>query len=264
MSISLRFNGLTIGWNGSAVGRDLSRDISFSGGRRFLAITGQTGVGKSTLVDTLSGLKAPMEGTVAWTLPGKSFFWDQTWSPAMRRTARSFHRGAATFLLQRGEMIECMTIEDNVINAVHLRNAAAGARAARQQAREQARAIVNEIMTFEERAKHGVEGMLRRYPRQLSGGQTIRMALAISMALDPTVLFVDEPTSSADPLTKKKMFTALGRWATRADTDRAVVCITHDAHFLKDAKVDFDEYRLTAHRANDKLVSPFVSIAAGG
>lgn len=260
MSVRLRFNDLTIGWNGNAVDRDLSHDISFSGKRRFLAITGQTGVGKSTLVDTLSGLKAPMAGTVEWTLPGKSFCWDQTWLPAMRRTARSFHRGAATFLLQRGEMIECMTIEDNIVNALHLRNAAAGARVAR----ERARTIVAEIMTPDELAKDGIDGMLRRYPRQLSGGQTIRMALAVSMALDPTVLFVDEPTSSADPVTKRRMFTALGRWATHVKTDRAVVCITHDAHFLKDAGVDFEEYWLPAHRGNGKLVSPVVTIAAGG
>ena len=234
MSIQLQFDKLTIGWNGKIVDRDLSERVAFSGDNRFFAITGETGVGKSTLLDTLSGLKAPMAGTVEWTLDGKSVSWNEKLSRSMKRAIQSFHSRDTAFLLQRGEMIECLTIEQNIESALSLRSTAKRSDAAR----DMARTVVAQMMTAGEHKKYGVEGMLRCYPRQLSGGQSIRMALVVSMALDPTVLFVDEPTSSADPPTKKRMFKALGRWVTEG-RDKAVVCITHDTQYLKEAEVVF-------------------------
>jgi ABC-type lipoprotein export system ATPase subunit len=247
MTISLHFDNLTVGWGGRVVDRHLSYSSTFSGERRFFAITGETGVGKSTLLDTLSGLKPPMEGTVEWILAGRPLLWDHTWSYDMRLAIRSFHRSEAAFLLQRGEMIECLSIEENIVSALALRKA--GARLSTM--RTLARTVIGQMMTPREHREYGVEGMLQCYPRQLSGGQSIRMALVVSMALDPTVLFVDEPTSSADPVTKRRMFAALGQWAVQPGTDRAVVCITHDAHYLEDAAVAFEEYRMLGHVASD-------------
>jgi len=159
--LPLRARGLGIRFGDVQALRDV--DLAIEAGRR-IAVLGANGAGKSVLLRTLHGLLVPSTGTI--TFAGRA--------ERPRSQAMVFQRPV---LLRR-------TALANVEYALGINGTPAADR--EQLAR---RAI----------ARVGLSHIARRQARALSGGEQQRIALARAWALEPALLFLDEPTSSLDP-----------------------------------------------------------------
>ncbi len=142
----------------------------------YLAIMGESGVGKSTLLNLLAGLERPSAGHVL--LDGTDLAsLDDDAATRLRRT----HVG---FVFQAFHVLPYLSVEQNVALPLELLGVAAAERTRR----------THEIM-----AAVGLGGLGDRLPRQLSGGETQRIAIARALVHRPRLVLADEPTGNLDP-----------------------------------------------------------------
>jgi sulfate/thiosulfate transport system ATP-binding protein len=161
------------------------------------ALLGPSGSGKSTLLRVIAGLERPDAGTVE--IDGR----DATSTPTQRR--------GVGFVFQHYAAFKHMTVRENV---------AFGLKVARRP-RAEIRARVAELLELVQ-----LPGLADRYPAQLSGGQRQRMALARALAVEPSVLLLDEPFGALDARVRKE----LRAWLRRLHDEVHVttVFVTHD------------------------------------
>jgi sulfate/thiosulfate transport system ATP-binding protein len=161
------------------------------------ALLGPSGSGKSTLLRVIAGLERPDAGSVE--IDGR----DATGLPPQRR--------GVGFGFQHYAAFKHMTVRENV---------AFGLKVARRPKAE-IRARVSELLELVQ-----LPGLADRYPSQLSGGQRQRMALARSLAVQPSVLLLDEPFGALDARVRKE----LRAWLRHLHDEVHVttVFVTHD------------------------------------
>jgi sulfate transport system ATP-binding protein len=161
------------------------------------ALLGPSGSGKSTLLRVIAGLERPDAGTVE--IDGR----DATNLPPQRR--------GVGFVFQHYAAFKHMTVRENV---------AFGLKVARRPKAE-IKARVDELLELVQ-----LPGLADRYPAQLSGGQRQRMALARSLATQPSVLLLDEPFGALDARVRKE----LRAWLRHLHDEVHVttVFVTHD------------------------------------
>src|SRR5687768_4031823 len=161
------------------------------------ALLGPSGSGKSTLLRVIAGLEAPDEGDVS--ILGD----DVTGIPPQKR--------GVGFVFQHYAAFKHMTVRENV---------AFGLKVARRPKAE-IKARVEELLELVQ-----LPGLADRYPAQLSGGQRQRMALARALAVEPSVLLLDEPFGALDARVRKE----LRAWLRRLHDEVHVttVFVTHD------------------------------------
>jgi sulfate/thiosulfate transport system ATP-binding protein len=161
------------------------------------ALLGPSGSGKSTLLRVIAGLERPDAGGVE--IDGR----DATSLPPQRR--------GVGFVFQHYAAFKHMTVRENV---------AFGLKVARRP-RAEIRARVDELLELVQ-----LPGLADRYPAQLSGGQRQRMALARSLAVQPSVLLLDEPFGALDARVRKE----LRAWLRHLHDEVHVttVFVTHD------------------------------------
>ncbi len=161
------------------------------------ALLGPSGSGKSTLLRVISGLEQPDAGRVV--IEGS----DVTGLPPQRR--------GIGFVFQHYAAFKHMTVQRNVAFGLEIR----------RRPRSEIKARVEELLELVQ-----LSGLAKRYPAQLSGGQRQRMALARALAVEPTVLLLDEPFGALDARVRKE----LRAWLRRLHDEVHVttVFVTHD------------------------------------
>jgi phospholipid/cholesterol/gamma-HCH transport system ATP-binding protein len=196
--ISVR--GLTLGFGERIVLRDVSFTIERG---RIFVIMGGSGSGKSTLLRGLLGLEAPLAGEIYY---GTDRFDDA--EPGRR--ADILRRFGV--LYQGGALFTSMTLAENVAVPLAM-NTALDA--------DEIAAVARLKL-----ALVGLRGFEGLYPVELSGGMAKRAGLARAMALDPEVLFLDEPSAGLDPMTSRRLDELI--LELRDGLGTTVVLVTHE------------------------------------
>jgi lipoprotein-releasing system ATP-binding protein len=183
----------------------LVRDVTLSiGAGEFVAITGPSGSGKSSLLYLLGLLDHPSEGEVL--INGEA-------TAAMDDDARARQRlSTIGFVFQFHFLLPEFSVRDNVM--IPMRRLG---RLDRAEMRERADGLL---------ASLGVGDQVDKKPDQLSGGQRQRVAVARALANDPPLLLADEPTGSLDSRSTQQVFDILSGIVER--DGRTVVAVTHD------------------------------------
>lgn len=166
-------------------------------------IMGGSGCGKSTLLRHMIGLKKPARGKVIYG--GKSL-WEA--SPEERQ---ALLRGVGV-LYQKGALWSSMTLAENVAMPL-------------QEYTDLAPSEVQELVSLK-LALVGLAGFDDYYPSEISGGMQKRAGLARAMALDPKILFFDEPSAGLDPISSRLLDDLIIE--LRDSLGATVVIVTHE------------------------------------
>jgi len=181
------------------------RGIDFSLTRgEIVAVMGPSGSGKSTLLHCMAGILAPDAGTV--TFEGRQI---EGLGEAERTRLR---RTSFGFVFQFGQLVPELSALENVALPLLLNNVK------RSTAEEEAAVWFPRL---------GLEGMERRRPGEMSGGQAQRVAVARALVTRPSVVFADEPTGSLDTIAGEQVMELLTAAATEQNT--SVLLVTHEA-----------------------------------
>jgi putative ABC transport system ATP-binding protein len=177
-------------------------DITFSvAPGEFVAITGPSGGGKSTLLQLIAALDGPDAGRLV--VAGHDL--------AALRDADDYRRNEVGLIFQLHNLLAHLSAMQNVEIAM------AGTHRSREQQRDRARVLLAEV---------GLEGKEHRRPPELSGGERQRVAIARALANDPRVLLADEPTGSLDTNDVARVLALLQR--ERSERGVTIVLVTHD------------------------------------
>lgn len=223
---------LTIGYGERVVQRDLN--FTVERGDIFI-VMGGSGCGKSTLLRHLIGLNAPHSGEVYYH--GHAF-----WQTSARRRNALMRRFGV--LYQRGALWSALTLAENV--AVPL-----------QQHTRLNRTEIRDLAEYK-LSLVGLERFADYYPAEISGGMQKRAGLARALALDPEVLFFDEPSAGLDPLSARRLDDLILH--LRATLNATFVVVTHELESLfaigsNGIFLDADSQTAIAHGAPRDLKS---------
>ena len=184
------------------------RGVSFTlGAGESLAIVGESGSGKSTLAKCIVGLVQPPEASGSVRVAGVEML------GAADEELRAIRWATAALALQGSPFNPVVSVGDQVAEPLRER-LGMGRAAAQAKAQQLAREVLLDPM------------LLERFPHQLSGGQRRRATLAMVLALDPSLVILDEPTAGLDPATRQDLVQRLRRLAEARGF--ALIVISHD------------------------------------
>ena len=218
-------------------------DFEIARGETFV-ILGRSGSGKSVTLRLLNGLEKPDAGSVVFDGTEISALEERDLVPIRRRMA---------MLFQSGALFDSMTVLENVgfpmrehtsINDVEI-----------------AQRVAIKL------ALVGLEGIEDKLPSALSGGMKKRVALARSLALDPEVVLLDEPTTGLDPMTSATIANLVR--SNQRQLGATFVVVTHDLAlarrvgdrlaFLDGGRFRFKGTWEEADAADDRLLTAFLT-----
>lgn len=177
-----------------------NRDVSFEIEKGELAIIlGNSGAGKSTILNLLGGMDANTKGSII--IDGKEI------SNYSKKELTDYRRSDVGFVFQFYNLVQNLTSKENV---------------------ELASDIVNDSLDPEEVLKSvGLEKRINNFPAELSGGEQQRVAIARAIAKNPKILLCDEPTGALDYETGKQVLKILQNMSR--ENNATVVIVTHNS-----------------------------------
>jgi len=178
--------------------RDVSLNVKEG---ELVALLGPSGSGKTTLLRIIAGLEQPDAGTILLN--------DQD------ATLHSAAKRRVGFVFQHYALFRHMNVSENIAFGLDVQPR--GTRLAKSEIKDRVQQLLQLVQ---------LESMANRYPNQLSGGQRQRVALARALAVQPSVLLLDEPFGALDAKVRKD----LRRWLRRLHDELHVtsVLVTHD------------------------------------
>ena len=177
---------------------------------KFIAIIGESGSGKSTLLNLLSGLDKPTSGKV--------FVDGQDLSKLGDRKLSKFRSKKIGFIFQFFYLQQYLTVLQNIEAAAFLSKVSKTVR------RKQAETLTKIV---------GLSDKSKSYPRELSGGQIQRVAIARSLINSPDILFADEPTGNLDSENSLQVISLLRN--IQQETNMTLIIVTHDEKIASQA-----------------------------
>ncbi|HEY9355525.1 MAG TPA: ABC transporter ATP-binding protein [Arthrobacter sp.] len=191
-------------------------------------VMGPSGSGKTTLLSMIGTLTSPTTGRIL--ISGQD---TSTLGPTQLSWLRLREFG---FVFQTFNLLSALTAEENVMMPLLT------AGVPRKHARAKARAALEQLQ---------LGHRLRNLPRDLSGGEKQRVAIARSLANNPRLILADEPTANLDAKTGQDVTLLLCETACREN--RAVIIVSHDQRLRTAAKrvITIEDGRLTAEEAGD-------------
>src|ERR1051325_9750617 len=194
-------------------------------------LIGHSGAGKTTLLRSIAGLCHPEKGRI---LSGERVLFDSekkiAVEPAQRRVG---------FVFQDLALFPHLTVEENVSYGLRKWNA-----------QERALRVEAILELFQ------IASLCKRLPREISGGEQQRVALARSLVIEPSVLLLDEPLSSLDPHTKAEIIDDLRAWNETHRIPMLYVTHNHEEVFaLGERAISLEQGRIMAEGAPIEVVT---------
>jgi putative ABC transport system ATP-binding protein len=187
----------------------------------FVAIMGPSGCGKSTLLNILGLLDNPTSGTY--------LLGDRDVSQLRERDRTNVRKGEIGFVFQSFNLIDELTVSENIELPLTYLNMKAGERKERVQQ-------IMKRMAISHRAHH--------FPHQLSGGQQQRVAIARAVVFGPKLILADEPTGNLDSKNGAEVMQLLTQLNQEGTT---IIMVTHNEH-------DAQMAQRTIHLFDGKIV----------
>ena len=172
------------------------------------AIVGPSGSGKTTLIAICAGLERPSDGSVVFN----GFPMHLSSEEELSRIRNQF----IGFVFQSFQLLPSLTALENVMVPAEIRG--------ENHARSRALELLKQV---------GLEGRLRHYPVQLSGGEQQRVAIARAFMNHPKILFADEPTGNLDTETAGDIVRLI--FELNATTGTTLMLVTHDRELTEQA-----------------------------
>ncbi|MBL8878477.1 MAG: ATP-binding cassette domain-containing protein [Phycisphaerales bacterium] len=199
-----------------------------------LVIMGGSGCGKSTLLNALIGEIQADSGSIFYRLPALG----EIDLASATRERRDDLRRRIGILFQSGALFSSMTVAENI--ALPLREHS-----------QVDQAVIDIMVAIKLQQVHMLEHR-DKYPSQLSGGQKKRAGLARATALDPAVLFYDEPNAGLDPVTSAAIDTLMVDMSKKLGVTSVVVSHEMDSAFrIADKMILLDQGRVLRSGARD-------------
>lgn len=202
-------------------------DVSFSVEKgEYVAIMGESGSGKTTLLNILAALDRPTSGSVC--LDGNEL------SKIRETKIAEFRRENLGFVFQDFNLLDTFTLKDNIMLPLVLAGKHYG------EMRAKLMPIVQKL---------GIEGLMGKYPYEVSGGQKQRAAVARALITHPKLILADEPTGALDSKSTDELLELFEKINQEGQT---ILMVTHSVKaashasrvlFIKDGEVFHQIYR---------------------
>ncbi len=203
------------------------KNVTFTVERgEYVAVMGESGSGKTTLLNLLAALDRPTSGTIL--LDGKDL------SAIRDSDIAAYRRDHLGFVFQEFNLLDTFTLEDNIFLPLVLAGKSYG---------EMQRRLGPIAATL------GIDGLLKKYPYEVSGGQKQRAAVARALITYPRLVLADEPTGALDSRSTDELLRLFSQINREGQT---LVMVTHSikaaSHagrvlFIKDGEVFHQLYR---------------------